>query len=122
MAFLKYAKAKVVTPHLSKGKWNKIRTASTDSANLSAKAAEILEGFNPSDYLLTHATIVCSVDVEDVPGVKVGSEAVDGHNVVRNYTDYRIKPDCDKFINNNMDAWSRDVLMKSYRTLSLIHI
>ena len=121
MAFLKYAKAQVVTPAFTKGGWKKIRTASTDSANLSAKASEILEGFNPSDYLLTHATIVCSVDVEDVPGVKVGSEAVDGHNVVRNYTDYRITPDCDKFINNNMDAWSRDVLMKSYRTFIGAH-
>lgn len=122
MAFLKYAKAKVVSPHLSTKGWNKIRTASTDaSVNVSAKAEEILGAFNPSDYLLTHATIVCSVDVEDVPGVKVGSVDEDGINVVRNYTDYRIDPDCDKYINNNLDAWSRDVLMKSYRTFIGAH-
>ena len=122
MAFLKYAKAQVVSPDLSTKGWNKIRTASTEaSSNVSTKAAEILEGFHPKDYLLTHATIVCSVDVEDVPGVKVGSVNEDGHNVVRNYTDYRIAPSCDKFINNNLDAWSRDVLMKSYRTFIGAH-
>ena len=122
MAFLKYAKAQVVSPQLSPKGWNKIRTASKDaSVNVSAKAKEILEGFNPSEYLLTHATIVCSVDVEDVPGVKVGSVDEDGHKVTRSYVDYRIAPRCDKFINNNLDAWSRDVLMKSYRTFIGAH-
>lgn len=122
MAFLKYAKAQVVSPQLSPKGWHKIRTASKDaSVSVSAKAKEILEGFNPSEYLLTHATIVCSVDVEDVPGVKVGSVDEDGHKVTRSYVDYRIAPKCDKFINNNLDAWSRDVLMKSYRTFIGAH-
>lgn len=125
MAFLKYAKATVVSPQVSPKGWGKIRTAATDkgvSSNVSAKAEEILGGaFNPSDYLLSHATIVCSVEVEDVPGVKVGSVQEDGSKITRSYTDYRITPDCDKFINNNLDAWSRDVLMKSYRTFIGAH-
>ena len=125
MAFLKYAKATVVSPQVSPKGWRKIRTAATDkgvSSNVSSKAEEILGGaFNPSEYLLSHATIVCSVDVEDVPGVKVGSVQEDGTKITRSYTDYRITPDCDKFINNNLDAWSRDVLMKSYRTFIGAH-
>ena len=92
------------------------------SESVSAKAEEILGGgFDPGKYLLSHATIVCSVDVEDVPGVKVGSVQEDGSKITRSYTDYRIAPDCDKFINNNLDAWSRDVLMKSYRTFIGAH-
>jgi hypothetical protein len=61
------------------------------------------------------------VDAEDAPGVKTGAVEEDGQKVVRTYTDYRIKPACDKFINNNMDAWSRDVLLKSYRTFIGAH-
>jgi len=125
MAFLKYAKAKVVSPQLSPKSWQKIRTAAQDTelaTKVSARAAELLgSSFDPKDHLLTHATIVCSVDVEDVPGVKVGSSQEDGQQVVRNYTDYRIVPDCDKFINNNLDAWSREVLMKSYKTFIGAH-
>ncbi|MCS5690200.1 MAG: hypothetical protein NZ659_15615, partial [Acidimicrobiales bacterium] len=125
MAFLKYARAQVVSPQVSPKGWGKIRTAASEkevSASVSAKAEEILGGaFDPTSQLLTHATIVCSVEVEDVPGVKVGSVQEDGSKITRSYTDYRITPDCDKFINNNMDAWSRDVLMKSYRTFVGAH-
>jgi len=125
MAFLKYAKATVVSPHLSPKKWQKIRTAAKETevaTKVALRAEELLgKSFDPKDHLLTHATIVCSVDVEDVPGVKVGSSHEDGQQVIRNYTDYRIKPDCDKFINNNLDAWSRDVLMKSYKTFVGAH-
>ena len=125
MAFLKYAKAQVVSAEVSPRRWGKIRTAASEkevAASVSAKAEEILGGtFDPSKYLLSHATIVCSVDVEDVQGVKVGSVQEDGNKITRSYTDYRITPDCDKFINNNMDAWSRDVLMKSYRTFVGAH-
>ena len=125
MAFLKYAKAQVVSPVVSPKGWGKIRTAASEkavAATVSAKAEEILGGaFDPQRYLLSHATIVCSVDVEEVPGVKVGSVDEGGTNITRSYTDYRITPDCDKYINNNMDAWSRDVLMKSYRTFVGAH-
>lgn len=125
MPFLKYAKAQVVSPQVSPKGWGKIRTAASEkevAASVSSKAEEILGGsFDPSKYLLSHATIVCSVDVEDVPGVKVGSVQEDGNKITRSYLDYRISPDCDKFINNNLDAWSRDVLMKSYRTFVGAH-
>lgn len=126
MAFLKYAYAHVVQPKLDGPSWNNIRTAAVHeggvTASLSEQATGILgSAFKPDQYLLTHATIVCSVDVEDQTGVKTGSVVEDGQKVVRNFSDYRIAPNCDKFINNNMDAWSRDVLLKSYRTFIGAH-
>ncbi|MCH8518085.1 MAG: hypothetical protein LAT68_17450, partial [Cyclobacteriaceae bacterium] len=38
----------------------------------------------------------------------------EGKSVNRKYPDYRIAPESDKFINNNLDAWSRGVILKSY--------
>lgn len=124
MAVMKYAKAQIVTPRLSglEGNgWSKVRTASMDgtiaSAYITEQATDILgKDFRPSNYLLTHATIVCSVDTVEVPGVKTGSVEEYGQTVTRKFKDYRIKESCDKYINNNLDAWSREVLLKSYKT------
>jgi len=105
VAFLKYAYAQTVEPAISGRGWSKIRTASGGSdANLVEKASEILgENFDPHRYLLTHATIVASVDVEEVPNVKLGSvlDPNTGRRINRKWTDYRVIPECDKFINNN---------------------
>jgi hypothetical protein len=126
MAFMKYAYAQVIHPHLDGPGWNKVRTAAVHKGEVTASLSEQATGilgsqFKPDQYLLTHATIVCSVDVLDQPGVKTGSVEEDGQKVVRNYTDFRIDACGDKYINNNMDAWSRDVLMKSYRTFVGAH-
>jgi hypothetical protein len=126
MPFLRYARAKVVKPHCSGTRWKRVRTASTaaPSENLIAQANEILgEEFNPQNYLLTHATIVCSVETSELAGVKMGSvmDPMTGKRVNRKWADYRISPECDQFINNNNDAWARDVLMKSYRTFVGAH-
>jgi len=124
MAFLKKARAQVVHPSFAPNQWGRVRTASNapGNPNLVAQASEILnEQFDPNKYLLTHATIVASVDVEDVPGVKMGNEIELGKSVHRKWADYRIRPNCDIYINNNHDAWSREVLMKSYRTFVGAH-
>lgn len=126
MAFMKYAYARVVSPRLDTNDWSKVRTASVHNGSvsnvLSDQAKEILGGkFSTDQYLLTHATIVCSVDVLDQTEVKTGSVVEDGQNVIRKFSDYRISSNCDKYINNNMDAWSRDVLMKSYKTFIGAH-
>jgi len=121
MAFLRTASALVVQPSISPKGWGRVRTASkvegAPSKNLSAQASEILgTDFDPSKYLLTHCTIVASVNVESVPNVKLGSLTEDGHKVNRKYVDYRVSSDTDKYINNNLDCFGRDVLLDSYST------
>jgi hypothetical protein len=119
MAFLRFAYATRSRSILPKA-WGRVRVASTEaplSNNLVAQASEILEKkFNPDDYLLTHATIVASVDTYDVPGVKLGSVTEGSFKIKRKYADYRIEPKCDPFINSNFDSWERKVLLKSYPT------
>jgi len=126
MAFMKYAKAVVVHPRATGAVWSNIRkTASstaTSSSNIAAQASKILGGeFTPEKYLLTHATIVASVDVESAPNAKLGSVQEGNRQINRKYADYYIKPECSQFVNNNGDSWSRDVLMKSYRTFIGAH-
>jgi hypothetical protein len=124
MAFLKTAQARVVRPHVQRNEWSSIRVAGKVAqqdgglnANLVERASEFFsKPFNPNDYLLTHATIIASVDVYEPAGVKMGSTIEDGFRVNRRYSDYRIKAEADKFINNNMDAWNRRVLLASYPT------
>jgi hypothetical protein len=90
--------------------------------NLVDQASKILkESFDPSKYLLSHATIVASVDTLDVPSVRLGAGTADGKPVMRKTTAYRIKPECEQYINNNFDSWSRDVLLKSYKTFIGAH-
>lgn len=126
MAFLRYAKANVVTPHLSFQTWNKVRVASGNSTSIHAdllkSAQEVLgEPCTPDRFLLTHSTIVCSVDAVPVPGVKTGSVTEGNTQINRKYPDYRITSETDKFINNNLDAWSRGVIKKSYKTFIGAH-
>ena len=125
MAFLRYARANVVTPQLGGSEWDKIRVASGSkqmNRSLKAKAEDILgEEFTPDKYLLTHATIVCSVDAITPPNTKTGSIKEGGVTINRKYADFRISKDTDKFINNNLDSWSRGVIKKSYQTFIGAH-
>jgi len=126
MAFMKYARAQVMHPRITGAAWQGIRkqasSAPTASKNLVAQAGEILgETFSPERYLLTHCSIVASVDVDTVPNVKLGTEKVGSRTVTRKWADYYIKPECAQFVNNNGDSWSREVLMKSFRTFIGAH-
>ena len=126
MAFRRFANAIVVHPHASQRGWDRMRTASrvagTPSANLSMQASEILgKSFDPSAYLLSHCTIVASVDVEKVTGVKLGAVKEDGKRINRKYADYRVTAETDRYINNNYDCFPRNVLLKSYRTFIGAH-
>lgn len=119
MALIKYARAQVVHPGHSINSWDRVRGSNTKVAavNLISRAAGIFDKqFDPNDYLLTHCTIVCSVDNYTPSGSlsKTGKVSFEGKSVNRKYPDYRITPDSDKFINNNLDAWSRGVILKSY--------
>lgn len=126
MAFMKYARAQVMHPRITGAAWQGIRkqasSSPTASKNLVAQAGEILgETFSPDRYLLTHCSIVASVDVDTVPNVTLGIEKVGSRTVTRKWADYYIKPECAQFVNNNGDSWSRDVLMKSFRTFIGAH-
>lgn len=52
--------------------------------------------FNVDDYLLTHCSIVCSVEVED--------------------NGYHIVPPCEELVNANGNAWSTPVLISTFKT------
>jgi hypothetical protein len=128
MAFMKYADARVVTPNVSKTEWRNVRVASKKEAaettssdlsdNLIERASEFLgvKEFDPSKYLLTHCTIIASVDTYTPSGMKTGSVTVEGFKVNRKFSNFRIKTKSESYINNNKDAWDRPVLLKAYRT------
>ena len=125
MAFLRYARANIVRPQLHSMEWDKVRIASGSSklnSSLRKKAEDILgEPFTPERFLLTHATIVCSVDAVKVPGSKIGSVTEGNIQINRKYSDYRVTSETDKYINNNLDCWSRGVIKKSYSTFVGAH-
>jgi len=122
MAFLRTANAIVLHPRATPGGWTKVRTAAKvngqPNQNLAAQASEILgHAFNPEQYLLSHCTLVASVDAIEVLGVKLGSVKDGNRRIHRKFADYRVTAETDKYINNNLDCFSRQVLLKSYRTL-----
>jgi len=138
MAFSKTARAAIVHPNWGAANWQRfveehrkemqgtgynglVRTAS-GAPNLVTRASEILQDqFSPERYLLTHATIVASVDTSDVPGIRTGTINELGRQINRKWANYRVKPACDIYINNNHDCWDRPVLLKSYRTFIGAH-
>lgn len=134
MAFLKTAHGVLVHRNFSPEGWGNFvgdnksklangpyRTAS-GSPNLVAQASEILgQEFDPSRHLLSHCTIVASVDTEEVPNVKIGNVRELGQQINRKWSNYRITPETEGWINNNGDSWDRPVLLKSYRTFVGAH-
>lgn len=121
MAHSRIARAKITHPNINFNRWDSVRTAYSRkmglNGNLIEQAREIFKAeFNPENYILSHATIVASVDVSDVPNAKTGTSFEDGFKVERRYSDFRIKPECDKYINNNLDSFSRGVIKNSYRS------
>lgn len=128
MAFRKYANAVIPHPVFGMNEWGNFvqhmartphtRVASIKNGNLIQQASEILgEDFNPKNYVLSHATIVASVDVKRVPGITPGRiKSASGEMITRRWDDYRITPETLAWINNNQDSWSRPVLLKSYQT------
>lgn len=125
MPFLRYANARAVSPYTTGQGWDKVRVAAAQTRmdrSLVDQASKILnEQFDPARYLLSHATIVASVDTVDVPNARLGAATVGGKLVNRKTTAFRIKPECEQYINNNFDSWSRGVLLKSYRTFIGAH-
>lgn len=122
MAFSKTALAVVSQPSIYKEQWQEVRTkAARVSGDVAAskfnKTASInLSEYSPDRYLLTHCTIVASVETEDAPNVKLGELEEGGKKINRKWSNYFIKPDSNKYVNANKDCWSRKTLLNTYRT------
>ena len=130
MAMPKTADAHLVHPSVSKTEWANIRVAGKGTRiasealkdNLIERASSFFsKPFSPKDFLLSHATIIASVDSETPPDTKTGSLMVDSFKVDRRYPDYRITAGTQKYINNNKDAWNRQVLSMAYPTFVGAH-
>lgn len=78
-------------------------------------ARVILQEYDPSKYMLSHATIVASVDVDNA-SAPVGRHFVEGFEVDRPFQDYYVTPATQQYINNNNDAFERKLLMASFKS------
>lgn len=75
----------------------------------------VLDKFHPDKFLLSHCTIIASVDTE-TPQLPLGRQVVDGFQIDRKYADYFVTPETSKYINNNNDCWERNLLLACFRT------
>jgi hypothetical protein len=79
-------------------------------------AKDVLRKCDPKQFLLSHATIVASVDTYAPKGAVTGKRMERGVQIDVRYPDFRVKPACQEIINNNGDAWERSLLLSTYRT------
>jgi hypothetical protein len=117
MAMPKFAAAQVEQKSVQARDWNAIRESSSNSSAFQKSASKNIDlsKYNPEDYLLSHCTIIASVEVDEVPNVKTGQQVEDGGRTIkRPYNDYFITPDTAKYVNQNGDAWERDLLLSTY--------
>jgi len=118
MGFARTAKARVTQPVIGQAEWVDIRSkASLPNPSFERRQAAqvVLDQYDPGKYLLSHCTIVASVDTED-SGLPTGIQMFDGVQINRKYPDYLITVGTSKYINNNHDAWERKLLLSSFRT------
>lgn len=117
MAFRKYANAAIVKPNIHPNGWAEVHQAAVGKSGFGQREAAkvVLQEFDPKDYLLTHCSIIASVDTENGPS-PLGKHMVDGFEVNRKYADYYITPETSKYVNNNQDAWEKKLLLSCYRT------
>lgn len=102
MSFNKFADAKVVQPSIKSAEWYNIQRQALAASNVKL-SEKVISSYSPEDYLLSHCTIIASVDVEEKP---VNSQK----------WAYVITPETAKYINNNNDAWERKLLLGCYKT------
>jgi len=86
MAFSKFANAVVQKPRVGLSEWNDYRRQSllakgTQFTNRSSSIS--IGNYKPDRYLLTHCTIIASVDTDEPPNTKTGAEvaAADGTTI-----------------------------------------
>jgi hypothetical protein len=120
MATRRYARAIVCNPSVQFDEWMETLRKQHEGAipkdQLARTASVVLRKCNPNQYLLSHATIVASVDCYAPRSAKTGRQMVYGAQIDVRWPDYRIRPECHELINNNGDAWERSLLLQTYRT------
>lgn len=114
MGFNKFAHAQIIKPDIHLEVWDGIR-AKTASFQGREATRVALQEYDPSNFMLSHCTIIASVDTENA-GVPVGKAMVDGFQVDRRYPDWLITTATSKYKNNNHDAWERKLLLSCFRT------
>jgi hypothetical protein len=120
MAFKRFAKALVTEPGVEFDRWveeiRKQHEGAVSKDYVGRIAKTVLRKCDPKQFLLSHATIVASVDAYAPKGVKTGRYMNHGVQIDVKYPDFKIKPECHDIINNNGDAWERSLLLNTYRT------
>jgi len=118
MGFSKFAKARMIQPAIAPAAWEEIRQqglALGPSFEARSASRVVLQEYNPEQFLLSHCSIIASVDAEPGPGL-IGRQKFDGVEIERRYADYHITPETSKYVNNNHDAWERKLLLSCFRT------
>lgn len=117
MAMIRTARAKVKASSVSPEYWMQVRQQSTKPFALEkvASAKVVLDEYDPSKYLLSHCTIVASVDTEN-SNLPLGKHMVNGVQIDRTFPDFYVTANTEKYINNNKDGFERKLLLSSFRT------
>jgi len=124
MAFNKYAKAQVVKPAITLDTWEAIRTANyirtANQSGYRGTPIEVprqvsLEAYAPDKFMLSHCTIIASVDTE-ASTEPLGRQMVEGVQIDRRFADWMVTPQTIKYINNNNDCWERKLLLSTFKT------
>lgn len=126
MAFRRFAKALTSQRDIRFEKWmDEMRKQASDvvsEKHILRTAKQTLNRCNPKQFLLSHATIVASVDTYQPKGVRTGRGFCEkGGEIDVRFPDFYIKPECQELINNNGDCWSRPLLMTTYKTFIGAH-
>lgn len=105
MAMYRYGNANVVKASITGDQWtnNAYKDACKDGQCRMKTARSVIAKYSPDKYLLSHVTIISSVDVE-----------LADHKDPK--SDYLIHPEFSKFVNNNGDAWTAGVIKNSYKS------
>ena len=99
MAMLRYGHAAVSTPIVAPDKWMDKKV----SAGRVKVARSMIAKYDPSKWLLSHVSIIASVD----------TEFADPKDPKSNYL---IIPEHSKFVNHNGDCWESELLRSTYKT------
>ena len=102
MGFLRYANAIVAKPVVSLDAWDHLLQGSLEHKGIGQKFANNvkIEEYNPDKYMLSHVTIVASVDTEN-SNAPLGQHFENGFQVNRKYADWLVTPQTTKYFNNN---------------------